>query len=180
MLSNHKLQCVLPFLRRWCFRVSLKVTWEFRLPWTESLTSRDVGWRGQNFAYLWAEVDVRLWVDLMSYIWKLSITFPAWIKLSSVLFELLPHFTHAIIIIFTWKKLEKRVTCVCWKVTAKSAGYLPAFVFMFWSAPSWRSFSTASSLPYCTAIDNAWQKTSVWTKTRADRLSIYKIQFIYS
>lgn len=50
---------------------------------------------------------------------------------------------------------------MCLKITARSAGLLPALDSMVLSAPSWRSFSTASSLPYCTAIDKAWQTISV-------------------
>lgn len=49
-------------------------------------------------------------------------------------------------------------TCVFLKMEARSAGLLPAFVLIVLSAPSWRSFSTDSCLPYCTAIDKAWQK----------------------
>lgn len=55
---------------------------------------------------------------------------------------------------------------MCLKITARSAGLLPALVLNVLSAPSWRSFSTASSLPYCTAIDKAWHKILAYTKSK--------------
>lgn len=64
-------------------------------------------------------------------------------------------------------------TCVCLKTCARSAGLRPLLVLVVLSAPSCKSFSTASSLPYCTAMDKAWQTHSK-KKNVGKKAGIYK------